>query len=117
MAENLDRRSTGHKLEKLPNYGINLLLDERFPPSLNKGDNERSEEVVFFDQYKRMSNSTITRDSPSNSFDNLYFLGVRLVEVSKMRKKVIMYHHNSRITTCDLKIFNLGSTLFEKELN
>ena len=94
MVENIGRRSAGHRIKDISDDDMNLLLDQWVPHSLDKSNNGRKVEAVFLDQYKRTSTSTITTGFPSESFDNLYFLGVRQMQGPKTREKVIKYHKN-----------------------
>ena len=72
MHEGLNRWSSDHRFQDVPDDGMNLLLDERVPHCLDEVNDGRQKEAVLLDQDERMSASTIAPDSPSRSFDTLY---------------------------------------------
>ena len=90
----LNRRSSDRRFQDVSDDGVNLLLDEWIPRSLDKFSNGRQNEAVFLDENGRMSTGTIASNFHLKSFDIWCFLIVKEEEVQKIFEKIITYHQN-----------------------
>ena len=92
MEEGLNRSSSDHRFQDVPDDNMKLLLNERFSHGLDKVNNRRQKEVVFLDQNERMSTGTISSNYPIRSFDIWYFPSISEEEMPAILGKVNMYH-------------------------
>ena len=92
MDEGLNRRSSDHRFQDVPDDAVNLVLDERVMQGLDKVENGRHKEAVFLDQNERMSTGTTASNCPVRNLDIWYFLSVKEEEIPAILGKVNTYH-------------------------